>query len=110
MNKLYPTNYDVAIHWCNNHYIRCNDICTIDEEVLNYLNTDDDTEIFQLFISDCSESDVKYLTENFPGLIFSYSPLLSLYILCVQHWGTSWDYVYWETKNERAKRNLGEKK
>lgn len=107
---MYPTNYDVAIHWCNNHYIRCNDICIVDTGVLDNLCLDEDTEIYQCFISDCSENDVKYLTENFPGLIFSYSPKLDLYILCVQHYRTDWSYVYWETKNKIAERKLGEKK
>ena len=36
--------------------------------------------------------------------------LLDCYILCVNHYGTSWDYVYCDTTNEYAKRELGEDK
>jgi hypothetical protein len=41
---------------------------------------------------------------------YLYSDLLDLYILCVDHYGTSWDYVYCETTNEHAARELGESK
>jgi hypothetical protein len=27
------------------------------------------------------------------GLLFTYSDLLDCDVLCVDHWGTSWDYV-----------------
>ena len=57
--------------------------------------TDSYTEIYQWFISDCSEDDVEYLERNF-GLLFTYSDLLDKYILCVDHFGTSWDYVHCE--------------
>lgn len=66
-------------------------------------------EIFQWLITDCSESDVKYLRETF-GLLFTYSDLLDCYILCVTHYGTGWDYVYWSTTNPNAQRELGQKK
>ena len=46
----------------------------------------------QWFITDCSQSDVEYLEKSF-NLLFTYSELLDKYILCVDHWGTSWDYV-----------------
>ena len=70
---------------------------------------EDHCEIFQWFISDCSKSDVEYLSENF-GLVFTYSDLLDCYILCVTHYGTGWDYVDWSTKNPIAERGLGQKK
>lgn len=52
---------------------------------------------------------LEYLEKTF-GLLFTYSDLLDKYILCVDHFGTSWDYVEWTTTNELAKRELGEKK
>ena len=85
----------------------CGHIWNPDEE-----NDDDDIyepEIFQWLITDCSESDVKYLRETF-GLQFTYSNLLDRYILCVTHWGTGWDYVGWTTTNPNAERKLGERK
>ena len=54
--------------------------------------SDSYTEIFQWFISDCTESDVEYLEKYF-DLKFTYSDMLDCYILCVTHFGTSWDYV-----------------
>ena len=36
------------------------------------------------------------------------SKLLEVFVLCVDHYGTSWDYVYCETTNENAARKLGE--
>jgi hypothetical protein len=66
-------------------------------------------DIYQWYLTDCSESDVEYLEKTF-GLLFTYSDNLDLYILCVDHFGTSWDYVYCETSNEYAARQLGESK
>lgn len=97
--ELFTTTYNVAVHWLHNSLIMQNDICEIDNQVYDYMrfntyNEDNETytEIFQWFITDCSEDDVEYL-ERYFGLLFSYSPLLDKYILCVDHFGTSWDYV-----------------
>lgn len=120
MEKKFGTNYRVATKWLGNSYVLCNNIVTIDPSVIDnarfswYCNEDtfydgEQREIYQWFISDASEDDVNYLEETF-GLLFSYSDLLDCYILCVDHYGTSWDYVYCETSNEYAKRELGEGK
>lgn len=77
--KTYKTNYSVAVNWCNNAFILCNNITEIDPSVYDNMR-------FELFDE------------------------LDKYILCVDHCGTSWDYVEWETTNELAKRELGEKK
>lgn len=113
--KRYVTNYRVAVNWCGNSYVLCNNIANIDETIWENMRFDTLDEegnlidVYQWYISDCSESDVEYLEETF-GLLFTYSDLLDCYILCVDHWGTSWDYVYCETTNEYAKRELGEGK
>ena len=107
--KTFGTNYSVAVNWCNNNYIMQNDICELDFSVIENCRFDVEKEIFQYFITDCSQFDVEYLEENF-GLLFSYSNLLDKYILCVDHFGTNWSYVYCETKNELAARELGENK
>ena len=115
--KTYATNYRVATQWCNNSYILCNDITEKDPSVIenarfSWTSPDDDfeyLEIYQWFLTDCSKDEVKYLEETF-DLLFTYSDLLDLYILCVPHWGTSWDYVYCETTNEYAARELGQSK
>ena len=114
--ETFKTNYDVAVNWCNNSRILCNNIAEIDPSVYDNMrfdlfNEEDDTEkeIYQWFITDCTDEDVEYLEQNF-GLLFTYSDLLGKYILCVDHFGTSFDYVYWTTTNELANRELGEKK
>ena len=116
VKKTYGTNYRVATQWTNNSFILCNDIVEKDFSVYENMRfpledeeTGEMTEIYQWFLTDCSKRDVEYLEETF-GLLFSYSDLLDLYILCVEHWGTSWDYVYCETTNEHAARELGESK
>jgi hypothetical protein len=109
----YGTNYRVAVKWCNNSYVMCNNIPEIDPSIWDYMRfglVDEDgncIEIYQWFISDASEGDVRYLESAF-GLKFTYSELLDCFILCVDHYGTPWDYVYCETSNEYAKRELGE--
>ena len=114
--KTYKTNYSVAVNWCNNALILCNNITEIDTSVYDNMrfelfDEEDGTQkdIYQWFITDCTDDDVEYLEKTF-GLLFTYSDLLDKYILCVDHFGRSWDYVECETTNELAKRELGEKK
>lgn len=122
--KLYHTTYLVAANWCHNHRVLCNNLPKIDQSVWDNMPTppnidadeddeddfyDDMPEIFQWFITDCSKSDADYLTETF-GLLFTYSNLLNCYVLCVTHYGTSWDYVDWSTTNPNAERKCGESK
>lgn len=127
---MYYTNYNVAIHWLGNNYIMCNELPNFDDslwenieynkiiedkdeydnEYDNDYNDEEIPEIFQWFISDCTESDVKYLTEYFPDLLFTYSNKLDLYVLCVTHYGTSWDYIGCYTILKQAERKLGESK
>ena len=112
----FGTNYKVAVNWLGNSLILCNDIpekdCSIyDNMRFNSYDEENDTytEIFQWYLTDCTESDVEYLEEHF-GLLFTYSDMLDLYVLCVDHYGTSWDYVYCETDLECAARKEGESK
>ena len=114
--KKFATNYTVAVNWLHNNFIMCNSIIEIDPSVCDNCRftlydeeTETETDIYQWFITDCSEGDVEYLEETF-GLLFSYSDLLDKYILCVNHFGTAWDYVYCETTNEYAAAKLGERK
>lgn len=90
------TTYLEAVNWLHNQRILCNDIVNKDPSVLDNmrfdLDFDNGEEIYQWFLTDCSTSDVEYLEKRF-GLLFTYSDLLGLYVLCVDHWGTSWDCV-----------------
>lgn len=101
--KTYKTNYSVAVNWCNNALILCNNITEIDPSIYDNMrfelfDEEDGTQrdIYQWFITDCTDDDVEYLENTF-GLLFTYSDLLDKYILCVDHFGTSWDYVEWTT-------------
>ena len=98
--ETFYTTYRTAVHWLHNDFVLCNNIADVDTSVLDnmrfdYYDEENDsyTEIFQYYITDASSDDVKYLEKHF-GLLFSYSDMLECYILCVDHWGTSWDYVH----------------
>ena len=111
--EKYATNYRVATQWLNNALILCNNIGEIDPSIYDNVifNWEDEEgnlrEIYQYYLTDCTQGDAEYLSETF-GLLFTYSELLGVYVLCVDHLGTAWDYVFCETTNEFAERNLGE--
>lgn len=87
------TTYKTAVEWLGNSIILQNNIVDIDESVYENMHFDDSaTEIYQWFITDFSEHDVKWLEDTF-GLLFSYSNLLDQYVLCVDHFGTAWSHV-----------------
>ena len=92
------TTYRIATHWCYNSFILCNNIAEIDESIwdnarFNFEDEDgNEREIYQYYITDCSESDVEFLEKNFK-LLFTYSDKLDCFVLCVDHCGTGWDYV-----------------
>lgn len=82
--------------FCNNRVL-CNNINGLDDSIWDNVimgNVDDD--IFQYYLVDMSEWDLEYAKEFEGELILSYSNMLDLYILMVDHWGTSWDYVMTE--------------
>lgn len=109
--QVYSTNYYVAVHWLNNSFIACNNLPEIDSSVFENARFDfcnPANEVFQWFITSCSDSDVKFLEEHFAGLCFTYSDLLGHWVLCVTHWGTSWDYIHCFTDLKYAERELGE--
>lgn len=108
-SKTMYTDYYTAVNWCGNALILCNNIAEIDPSVYDNMRfeaydeeTDTYTDIYQWFITDCSEADVEFLEEHFPGLLFTYSGLLDNYILCVDHFGTMWKGVATETTLEYA--------
>ena len=113
--KMYGTNYRVATKWLGNSLIMCNDIPQIDGSVWDNMrfSLEDEEgnyqEIYQWFLTDCSDFEAKWLEEHF-GLHFTYSDLLGMYVLCVLHFGTAWDYVYCECDFPEGERELGQDK
>lgn len=94
--------------------ILCNNIENIDEflydniEVGSIYDEEEDTytDIFQYFIINLTEWELEDIKEKYSDeLIICYSPKLENYILCVDHFGTSWDYVLtdieWTTDYEQ---------
>ena len=97
------TTYLTAVNWLHNSRILCNEICNID--VMFWENCrfelEEGDEIFQFFLTNCTLQDVEFLEQHF-GLLFAYSELLDLYVLCVDHYGTNWDCVPCYTDIEMA--------
>lgn len=112
-NKTLYTDYNTAVYWCHNQYIMLNNIRDIDPD-FEPPYFDCDTEYFQFFISNCSDFDKEYLEKSF-DLIFAYSEKLDKWVLCVDHWGTGWDYVLcrvkkWEHSPAEMLKNTGKLK
>lgn len=85
-------SYGRIIDNCIPHRVLCNNVADIDHSVWDniperFINE----EIYQWYICDLDNYTREILTEY--GIILSYSNLLDTDILCVEHCGTSWDYV-----------------
>lgn len=98
------TTYKIATKWLNNSYVLANSVAEeegfFDECRFNlYDENDNFVDLYQYYITDASLDDVEYLEKTF-GLKFSYSNKLDCFVLCVDHWGTSWDYVSCEISKE----------
>lgn len=112
-NLNLSTNYEKAVNWLNNSFVLCNNISEIDPSSYDNMRfpledeEGNSIDIYQWFVSDCSESDVEFLEKHF-DLLFTYSDLLDTYILCVDHYGTSWSHVPCCTDLEFAACKLGE--
>ena len=111
--KSYTTTYAVAASWAGCTTILCNEIAYLDEELMcNTIGydydeeTDEYPEIYQYYLTNCSEDLAEFLNEHF-GLMFAYSEKLGLWVLLVDHYGTSWDYVYADTDLPAAAAPLG---
>lgn len=92
------TNYEDAVNYLHNDFILCNEIPSIDDTVYDNMRFNNEyedgtnIEIYQWFLTNASLGDVEYLKNRF-DLLFTYSDNLDPYVLCVPHYGTSWDYV-----------------
>ena len=62
----------------------------------NAYSEEENNEIFQWYLCNVSQFDKEQLEEM--GIIMSYSDKLDCDVLCVDHWGTSWDYVLTNVK------------
>lgn len=94
MKKAQYTTYNIATHWLDGGLVLCNNIGEIDESIWDNMRFEweEDSEIYQWYLTSYSESDVEYLESTF-GLLFTYSDKLDCFVLCVDHWGTMWSGV-----------------
>lgn len=90
--------------------VLCEKIEEIDELVWEYMqnidfDSDEEINIYQYYLCNLTEYEKEILLDY--GIILSYSNKLELDILCVEHFGTSWDYVLtdvkWSTNYEECK-------
>lgn len=80
--------------------ILCNNISNIDNDIwgnvvvgADYFDKYGNDEIYQYYIVNLN-IDYEYIQQQYGNnLIIAYSNLLDCYILLVDHYGTSWDYV-----------------
>ena len=94
------TTYSIAINWLRPSLVLCNNIAEIDQSVFDNARfsfydeeEETETEIFQWYLTNLSLDDVEWMEKNFPDMKFTYSDLLDCFVLCVDHFGTAWDYV-----------------
>lgn len=94
-------SYRTAAKWGDASLVLLNNIREIDQEFdpyIDYYENEEDSEestpeFYQFYVTDLSDSSVEWMRKVFPDLTFVYSELLDLWVLCVSHYGTSWDYV-----------------
>lgn len=72
------------------------------QEDIRYLEDPHYTEIYQYYI--INEGGAEILQEYTNELVM-YNSDLDLYVWCVDHWGTSWDYVLTEIPCEKEEEN-----
>lgn len=86
-------SYRDASKYLHNSLILCNNIVDVDDAIFeNCKLCNAEQDYYQYFLTDCSQDDAEKLHGWF-GLNFLYSEKLDLYILAVDHCGTSWNYV-----------------
>lgn len=99
-------SYTTLCKLCFESMILCNDIVNIDDysiyDNMKYERDEEEEnddceypEIFQWFIVEPNDYWFELYKDNF---IMTYSDKLNVWILCVDHWGTSWDYVATDVK------------
>ena len=97
-------SYKTLVEYFIGDMVLCNNIQDIDESIWDNViigNLFDDEyeqyiEIFQFYLCNVNEFDIKYLkelTKDNNDIILSYSDTLDCNVLMVDHYGTSWSYV-----------------
>lgn len=96
-------DYYSATHWNQGSLILFNEIHEIDPDFNEYEEMEEDEDgnypdIYQYFLTSWNDYYVGWLKDKFPELIIAYSDKMNMWILCVDHYGTAWDYVWTECR------------
>ena len=93
-NKI---SYRRLINRITDNLILCNNIENIDNNIFDNIvigEISEDSDIFQYFIIDIDEWTIEKLqNKKCYDIIIAYSEALENYVLMVDHFGTSWNYV-----------------
>lgn len=99
-------SYEFATSFIQNKVLM-NNVVELDENIWEnipsvYNEEEDDyeyPEIYQWYLTDLSDDEANWLQETFE-VILAYSEMLERWILCVPHFGTSWDGVSCDVYNK----------
>lgn len=101
-------SYKTIVDYYIGDIVLCNNIIDVDYDIIDNIDIIDiidineeyeeigNLEIFQYYL--CNLSDWEREQAKKCGLILSYSDVLNCDVLCVDHWGTSWEYVLTDVK------------
>lgn len=94
-------SYKTIVDYYVGDIVLCNNITEVDPSVwdnveLSQMYQEDYPEFYQYYLCNLTEWDKEEAKKA--GLIFSYSSMLDCDVLCVDHYGTSWDYVLTDVK------------
>lgn len=69
-------------------------------------------DIFNFYATNLQEHIVKFYTQHYSHMLFVYSEVLDMWVLCVTHYGTPWNgvgvYKYTETEIEENEERIEE--
>lgn len=111
--QTFESNYKIFANFLGD-MVMCNNIPEIDPSVyenarFNWVEEveeedgetyERETEVYQWFLLSANDWEIELAEKNFPDALFTYSDKLDLFVLCVDHWGTPWQSVYFETTEE----------
>lgn len=91
---------------CDN-MILCNNVVEIDEDLFDNIKvgslctkSEEPREFYVYYLLDINDDDIEYAKKHYNDIVvICYSSKLDLYVLCVDHIGTSWSSVKYEVED-----------
>lgn len=92
-------SYKTIIQYFAGNIVLCNNIINVDESIFYNMDCTETNDygdiiypdVYQYYVCNISEYEKEKLQAA--GVILSYSDMLQCDIICVDHYGTSWDHV-----------------